>query len=525
MDTERHILRWQFVLLLLLLLGTTMSMLPAAAALHHHRSQWVVLFGAGAACYGLLGNIRLVRLRRERLIRALLAFAIIAIAFGSVTQSRMADPLPFLLLVLGNAALWVAMSRNTGALPQERTGKALLVWDAGLLCLLVLGICAAPEYRPLFRGIRVALQLSQTCLAIAVAIVAALLLLQLTIMLSRRIPAALQAPRASFAMGMLLVLGIEIFSSLHGGLVRARFPLFEGIMLGFGFVGLAVAAQWEQVRRAHRAPSPEHDAGEFPAPLGLAIPGLLIVCLFGGGVLRVLFTPALLSNAHVTGYYLLVFTGVLILLLGRNLLAFGYLSAQLRLAHQRCVEAARHAATDSLTGLANHRSFMEQLHLEMRRALRYQRPLALVFCDLDNFKAINDTYGHSVGDQTLCAVAECLRRAVRETDRTGRYGGEEFVLLLPEATLAAACVIAERLRAQVAAIAIPIRSGAPVTLTISCGISAYPETCDSLQSILVSADNAMYVAKLHGRNRVEMAPLLPKTSPPPDIEGHGSMAK
>ncbi|MFZ5920324.1 MAG: diguanylate cyclase [Chloroflexota bacterium] len=160
------------------------------------------------------------------------------------------------------------------------------------------------------------------------------------------------------------------------------------------------------------------------------------------------------------------------------------------------------AIIDSLTGLYNRRHFIELAGTEFQRARRYQRPLALILFDSDHFKKVNDTYSHAAGDQVLQAIAGHCRDAMRNVDIMGRYGGEEFIILLPENDIRGAATVAERLRRCVAER--PIQTDrAAVYITISLGIAGLSDDCPDLGALLEQADAAMYAAKSSGRNRVE----------------------
>ena len=160
------------------------------------------------------------------------------------------------------------------------------------------------------------------------------------------------------------------------------------------------------------------------------------------------------------------------------------------------------ATTDSLTGLHNRRQFMELAKREFGRAQRYQRPLVAIMLDIDHFKQVNDTYGHAVGDQVLRTVAERCQKTVREIDILGRYGGEEFITFLLETELDGAYLIAERLRTAIAGISIDAGSGLQVNVTASLGVAQIDEHTTSLEILIARADQALYVAKHKGRNRV-----------------------
>lgn len=155
--------------------------------------------------------------------------------------------------------------------------------------------------------------------------------------------------------------------------------------------------------------------------------------------------------------------------------------------------------TDSLTGLYNRRALEERLEEELRRAQRYQRPLA----DLDNLKHINDTYSHCQGDVLLQQVARLLRAQLRETDFIARYGGDEFVILLPETVKAGGLKIAERIKAEIEAYRFPYAETLPSgRLTISLGVASFPEDLVEVDKLIHTADQALYHAKRAGGGRV-----------------------
>lgn len=162
-------------------------------------------------------------------------------------------------------------------------------------------------------------------------------------------------------------------------------------------------------------------------------------------------------------------------------------------------ELERLATTDALTGLCNRHRFNELLQQEVARARRYHAPLSLIMFDLDYFKNINDTYGHAVGDQVLQAVADVIRENVRTTDWVGRWGGEEFMVLCPEATEKDAVLTAEKLRGLVESHTFETVK----TITVSCGVTRF-KAHDSVDAFVSRADDGLYRAKDKGRNIVEI---------------------
>lgn len=168
--------------------------------------------------------------------------------------------------------------------------------------------------------------------------------------------------------------------------------------------------------------------------------------------------------------------------------------------------------TDAKTGLLNVSTWESEAEVELSRATRTRNPVALALVDIDHFKLVNDTYGHLVGDRVLRAIADALTGQSRDYDRAGRFGGEEFVLLLAQTREEDACKIAERLRGFIANLEIPIddRPEAPtLKVTISVGVTAMARgESFELTDLLAAADSAMYAAKQAGRNRVAFAPPL-----------------
>jgi diguanylate cyclase (GGDEF)-like protein len=165
-------------------------------------------------------------------------------------------------------------------------------------------------------------------------------------------------------------------------------------------------------------------------------------------------------------------------------------------------ELSRMAVTDALTGLHNRRNVEALLHDMFEHSVRLHEPLACAMFDLDHFKSVNDTYGHQAGDAVLQQLAGILKASAREIDKVGRYGGEEFIILLPGTVLDAAVTFAERTRQQVESHTFTFEGGS-LRRTLSCGVAAFPHPRISHREALVkAADDALYVAKELGRNRV-----------------------
>ncbi len=161
------------------------------------------------------------------------------------------------------------------------------------------------------------------------------------------------------------------------------------------------------------------------------------------------------------------------------------------------------SSTDVLTAVANRRSLEERLHEMWELSQRTHEPLSLVMCDIDHFKRVNDDYGHQAGDLVLQQFAKLLEAEAREIDRVGRYGGEEFVLLLPGTVLDAAVTFAERIRERVEHEEFRYDSDKVLHRTMSCGVAAWPHPrVNDPEALIKAADDALYVAKETGRNRV-----------------------
>jgi len=165
----------------------------------------------------------------------------------------------------------------------------------------------------------------------------------------------------------------------------------------------------------------------------------------------------------------------------------------------------RMATIDELTSLFNHRFFRVQLRTEFRRALRYQKKMALVMIDIDDFKSYNDRYGHLAGDRVLSELGRTIRSTVRDIDFVARYGGEEFALILPEVDSSGGMVVADKVRAAVSSKRFRTESGEDLgAITISCGVTDNINTATP-NDLIRRADRALYWAKTHGRNLVRLA--------------------
>jgi len=191
--------------------------------------------------------------------------------------------------------------------------------------------------------------------------------------------------------------------------------------------------------------------------------------------------------------------------------SFNLMVEQLDLAKKRQAESEENyrllAVTDSLTGLPNRRHFFEAASSEFARAKRYNKTFSIIMMDIDHFKKINDEYGHHAGDIVIQTVAQHLQKAMRGADILGRYGGEEFVALLPETTAREAHAVAERIRGGIQVSGVQT-SAISIKVTASFGVSCFDSSIDrflDIKEVIDRADKALYEAKHSGRNRVAVA--------------------
>jgi diguanylate cyclase (GGDEF)-like protein len=181
--------------------------------------------------------------------------------------------------------------------------------------------------------------------------------------------------------------------------------------------------------------------------------------------------------------------------------------------HAQLLAASR---IDTKTGLLNASTWEREAEVEITRAVRMRVPLAVALVDIDHFKVVNDTYGHLVGDKALRAVTDALRSQLRGYDLAGRFGGEEFVVLLPQAREQDALNVAERLRAHIAGLSVPVDDGDEsagcVRLTISVGVASLDGESRELTDLLAAADAALYHAKETGRNKTHVISATSQTA-------------
>ncbi len=249
-------------------------------------------------------------------------------------------------------------------------------------------------------------------------------------------------------------------------------------------------------------------SGEGPLGAGLrhAGPGALTVCATGASDearlgLREFCVAPLRVGAHVhgvlaaAGSHGFLDTDV-------DLVAGTAEQVALALERYRFIAVVqRQASIDDLTGLHNHRFLVDYLGQQVALAERLGAPLAILMLDIDHFKVLNDTHGHPSGDTALAAFAQTLLSSVRRSDLAARYGGEEFAVVMANTNAQDARLVAEKIRAAVAGMAIELPDGTSLSLTVSIGAAAYPEDTDTAGELLALADEALYRAKRAGRDR------------------------
>jgi diguanylate cyclase (GGDEF)-like protein len=191
----------------------------------------------------------------------------------------------------------------------------------------------------------------------------------------------------------------------------------------------------------------------------------------------------------------------------RELFAYLVGQAAVSIENANLHETVQHqAVTDELTGLFNVRHFQESLNNEIERSRRFQSSVGLAMLDIDNFKRVNDTYGHQQGDLVLLEVARCLRALSRDIDEPARYGGEELAVILPQTDLGGAELLAERMRSAIEALNVKRLDGhGTLSVTASFGVASLPQSAGDKESLIAAADAALYRAKGAGKNRVERA--------------------
>jgi diguanylate cyclase (GGDEF)-like protein len=235
-------------------------------------------------------------------------------------------------------------------------------------------------------------------------------------------------------------------------------------------------------------------------PSLLALPLLIAAFAFLFRGTRALLAPYSVSSEMAADSGLNVGSALLYVIL-----ALAFHATLVSLVVSRLVLELRHRSRhDGLTGLLNRRAMEEALHAQVQRSRRTGEPFTVLMLDLDHFKSINDRFGHAAGDHALRHAATLLKAGVREVDHLARFGGEEFLALMPGASLAAAQPLAERLRGCLDAEPLVLET-ASVPLSVSIGVAQWADASEDASRLLVRADAALYQAKLEGRNRVVTA--------------------
>ena len=266
-------------------------------------------------------------------------------------------------------------------------------------------------------------------------------------------------------------------------------PVSAGSLVG-QLCATGLPQVWEDARMAEQV-TPVYSAGHSVSGLG----SMSVVPLRQGDAV----TGAIVVESEAVG-------GVLIRDM-RNLRLLGAVASVSLETVWQIEEATRRARTDALTGLANRRAFDEALSRAIAEADRFGHNVGLVVCDVDNFKRVNDLYGHEVGDQVLRSIAASLSQSVRDVDFVARYGGEELVMLLGKADVAMSWEVAERMRAAIDSRTISVGEHL-VHVTASFGVASYPDAARTGDELFPAADKALYVAKREGRNCVRYAKPL-----------------
>lgn len=235
--------------------------------------------------------------------------------------------------------------------------------------------------------------------------------------------------------------------------------------------------------------------GQYFVAAGLALVLFALLLRLGAGILGMADLSQITSNQATHALSMLAFTLTIILTtMGLVMMTKEHADGLNRTL----------ALQDELTGLHNRRAIHKLLEQQMAVARRSARPLALLIVDIDHFKRINDDYGHLSGDQALRAMAAGLQRRLRTQDIAGRWGGEEFIVLLPGTDAAGARLLAEALRRSAEQAELVALDGRPIRFTISIGLHALvPDSNNARDDMIAAADRALYLAKQNGRNRVE----------------------
>ncbi len=502
--------RWQTALVTTIILGCALALglhLVPERWLHNPIIAGVNVLASIIALAWILASLRAIPSHRDRQSWLFIALSVSSYLLCDILRAvillvRELSAVPDWcnLIYLGSFVfLWIGLLCRSGRIPHDLLSRLAMVMD-------ILIVLSAAISITLQLAVPIALGIAETSPVLiwqgmAYPLLALVTLICINLMLLKGMPRLLRGPRALLviAIGMVMVGGTWVaYLQLIG---IANPPDMVNSLWPIGMMLYGVAARWEAAlyRGVH---GDIVDTDVFPSMLSMLVPIALVLAAMVLAVRILPFEPERL------GLILTSLTILIVLTLIRQLIIFESNRKLYHTLQGLYREVARHAATDPLTGLANHGHFMDCLDTEVQRALRYGRSMAIIFSDLDYFKQINDSYGHHVGDHALRLVAACLCHEVRDADLVARYGGEEFIILLPETTLAQATALAERLRQAVSEIDLHLPLGEVRTLTMSCGIAALPENANTAGDLLTTADHAMYCAKQAGRNQVIAAPCL-----------------
>lgn len=380
----------------------------------------------------------------------------------------------FLMVACQQAVLGLGWLAGAALMPDAR--RAALNWAvyASLSAVsLVLFVLAA---RPPDETLRAA---GNLCIVVSL------------VLLQRGIWAFFGGPRP-WRWHLLLLLAVGLVSVVG---LDPQHSAWRLVVIAGALAALCLAMAWDLQREARARM-------ELRWSAVLAVPLLLGGLVFGLRAGRVLLAPDTAVYELTADSALNVGAAFVYLIVA---LAF-QLTLVALVVSRGVVELRRHSRYDALTGVLNRRAIGEALEAEVQRSRRLGEPFALLMLDADHFKAINDRSGHAAGDRALQHLGTLLAAQARDIDRVGRWGGEEFVLLLPGTTLAQAREAAERLRERVEALP-PRWQEQPLPLTLSIGAAQWAGAGDELAALLARADAALYRAKAGGRNRVEAEPV------------------
>jgi diguanylate cyclase (GGDEF)-like protein len=297
----------------------------------------------------------------------------------------------------------------------------------------------------------------------------------------------------------LLAIGVVLVASYVG-----LFPTGGSVRVGVISAVLALLA----LGMARDLHAHARDDLRVRLPWLLAVPVLCAAAGFAFRGLRALLWPATVASEMTTDSALNVGSALTYVVI-----ALSFHATLMALVVGRLLAELRHRSRhDGLTGLLNRRAVEEAMELQIQRSRRTGESFSALMLDLDHFKSINDRFGHAVGDRALKHAAALLKSGVREVDCLARFGGEEFLVLMPGATLETAHPVAERLRELLAAHPLPVEA-ASEPLSVSIGIAQWADAAEDASRLLMRADAALYQAKQQGRDRVVAAVATPTLRP------------